>query len=223
MPDDVQPTPASEAVTAATRFVQAEAQLVAGTVAKIDTQFEAVAARMMAVTGKVVFSGSGTSGYIARRAAHLFSVCGTPAMFLHPADALHGGVASLQAHDLLVVLSKGGRTYEVNELARLAKGSGIYVVALTSREDSEVAAIADRTVVLPADGFSDPGGLIAMGSTLAHSAWLDGLAYVLMRARGYDFEHVLHSHPGGAVGHVTDVPAPLDGLTLTPVDDREGH
>lgn len=223
MPDDVQPTPPSEAVVAATRFIQAEAQLVAGTVAKIDSQFEALAARMMDVTGKVVFSGSGTSGYIARRAAHLFSVCGTPAMFLHPADALHGGVASVQPQDLLVVLSKGGRTREVNELARLVTGAGIYVVALTSRENSELATIADRTIVLPSDGFSDPGGLIAMGSTLAHSAWLDGLAYVLMRAKRYDFERVLHSHPGGAVGHVTDVPAPLDGLTLTRPDEPVGH
>lgn len=210
--------PPSEVAAAASRFVEAEARLVAGTAAAIDDEFEAVAALMMDVTGKVVFSGSGTSGYVARRAAHLFSVCGTPAMFLHPADALHGGVAALQAGDVLVVLSKGGGTREVNDLARLARGAGVFVLALTSREHSAMTEVADRTVVLPADSFSDPGGLIAMGSTLAHSAWLDGLAYVLMRAKHYDFEHVLQTHPGGAVGQVTQLPPPLEPLVIAPAD-----
>ena len=209
-----QTTPVSDVVLAASQFIRAEAALVTSVASELGTEFEAAAAMVATVDGKIVFSGAGTSGCIARRAAHLFTVSGTPAMFLHPADALHGRVACLQARDLLVVLSKGGDSDEVNTLVELAKDAGVHAIALTSKEGSRLAAIADLIVVLPTDDVCDPGGLIAMGSTLAYSAWLDSLAYVLMRAKGYDFRQVHHSHPSGIVGKATSLPGPLEPLAL---------
>jgi arabinose-5-phosphate isomerase len=156
----------------------------------------------------------GTSGFVARRAAHLFAVSGTPSLFLHPTEGRHGSVGAMRADDVLIVLSKGGASSEVNNLASLAHQQGSAVVAMTSNPNSELAAIADYTVVLRPDDIADPGGVIAMGSTLAYGSWLDAMAGVLMRAKNYGWDRVLFTHPGGAVGQTRALPAPLPSLTI---------
>jgi len=205
----------SEAMSAARQLLDAESALIASISVTAEEQLEAIANDLIGLQGKVFFVGAGTSGYVARRAAHLFSVCGTPAVYMQPADALHGSIAAIQPQDALIALSKGGATTEVNRVIVLAKEIGVPVFALSCVEESEMADLADETVVLPADDVSDPGGLIAMGSTLAHSAWLDALAYVLMRAKAYDFDHVLHTHPSGAVGQKTTLPPDLTPIKLS--------
>ena len=215
-----EPGATSGVIVAAEELLRAEAAVITSISNTAIEQLETIAGELITLTGKIVIIGAGTSGYVARRAAHLFSVCGSPAMFLHPADALHGAVASLQPQDFLIGLSKGGRTAEVNDVIRFAKERGVHTVALTSAERSEMSELADQTVRLPADDLSDPGGMIAMGSTLAASAWLDALAYVLMRAKGYDFGRVLRSHPRGAVGQTAHLPANLSHITL--LDHQKG-
>ncbi|MDT7594296.1 MAG: hypothetical protein QOH45_3827, partial [Pseudonocardiales bacterium] len=116
--------------------------------------------------------------------------------------------------DILIARSKGGSSEEVNNLAARLRHQGVKVVALTFNAASTLAQNADIAVTLRPFVEADPGGLIAMGSTLAHSAWLDALALVLMRARQYSWDKVHYSHPGGAVGAATTLPAPVEPLEI---------
>jgi D-arabinose 5-phosphate isomerase GutQ len=178
---------------------------------QIDDRLAATARILLAATGKVIPVGVGTSGVTARRLAHLLSVTGTPALFLHPADGLHGSLGAIEPGDVVIAISKGGQSSELNEFTRRAKTRGAKVIVLTSEEDSELAALGDVTVALPTPDGADPGGAIAMGSTLIASAWGDALAAALMDARGYPWAEVLFTHPGGAVGHLATSDVVLDG------------
>lgn len=163
--------------------------------------------------GKVFVTGSGTSGSIARRMAHLFSVSGTPSLFLPPSDALHGTMGALRGEDLLIAISKGGGSDEINNLARRAQERGVRVIALTSDRSSELAGLADHLQYFEVADEVDPGNVIAMGSTLMHAAWGDCLAIVLMRMRGYSWSEVLFTHPLGAVGKREGLPDELGSLS----------
>jgi arabinose-5-phosphate isomerase len=176
---------------------------------QLDAQFLALVEQILGLPGKVFTTGSGTSGIMARRLAHLLSVCGTPALFLHPMDALHGAMGAVAGGDLLIAISRGGGSSEINELARRVQPLGVAVVALTSAPASELAQLADTNFHMQLAPDVDPGNIIAMGSTLAVGAWSDALAYLLMLLRGHSWEQVLHSHPAGAVGQLEQLPPNL--------------
>lgn len=208
--------PINTVIEAAVEVIEREAKAVADVSTQIDAEFVTVASLLMACEGKVIVAGVGTSGFIARRAAHVFSVSGTPSLFLHPTEGQHGSVGALRASDVLIVLSKGGGSQEVNKLATLAKQEGLKIIAMTSNGSSALADIADHTIVLRRDDIADPGGLIALGSTLAYAAWLDAMSVVLMRAKQYTWDQVFFTHPGGAVGQLRQLPEPLPGLDIPP-------
>ncbi|WP_084075326.1 SIS domain-containing protein [Demequina sp. NBRC 110052] len=180
-------------------FIESEGAAVSRVARQLDTSFVEVADAMMKVRGKVIVSGAGTSGTIARRLAHLLTVSGTPAFYQNPTDALHGSSGVAMPGDMLIAISKGGDSGEITDLLGLVKERGATTVALTATADSPLARAADSVVVVDSPN-ADPGGIIAMGSTLATAAWGDALAITLMTRRGYKWEQVLHSHPGGAVG-----------------------
>ena len=203
-------------IEAAVEVVTREAKAVADVAGQIDEGFVDIASLLMTCTGKIIVAGVGTSGFIARRAAHIFSVSGTPSLFLHPTEGQHGSVGALRASDILIVLSKGGGSEEVNRLAALAKQEGLVVIAMTSAPTSALADLADHTVYLQRDDIADPGGLIASGSTLAYAAWLDAMAFVLMRAKQYTWDQVLFTHPGGAVGQLRQLPDQMPPLDIPP-------
>ncbi|MCM6761237.1 SIS domain-containing protein [Rathayibacter sp. ZW T2_19] len=204
----------SSVIEAARVLVQAESDAVRSIADQIDENLVLTASAIGDSVGRVIVTGVGTSGFIARRAAHLFSVTGTPAFFLHPTEALHGSLGAVSADDVVIALSKGGSSAEVNDLVDRARTIGATVVALTSAPTSVLAEVADITVVLRTPDEADPGAVIAMGSTLAYGAWLDALALVLMRTRQYSWESVRFSHPGGAVGQCDSLPAPVPPLAL---------
>jgi arabinose-5-phosphate isomerase len=133
-------------------------------------------------------------------------------------DALHGSLGAVTRTDVVIAISKLGGSAELNDFARRAQERGARILSLTSRADSVLGRLADVSVrIAPADE-ADPGGVIAMGSTLAVSAWGDALAVTLMRLSGYSWSQVLSSHPAGAVGQITDTPeelAPLDASALS--------
>ncbi len=201
-----------ELLRAGQEAVRREAAGVLAVAAHLDETFAKTVELLAACTGKVFVAGSGTSGAVARRMAHLLSVCGTPAAFMQPMDALHGSVGAIVDGDVLIAISHGGGTTEINDLCRLAQRRGVPVVALTAAPDSSFARQADVAVVLPDDEEADPGGVVAMGSTLAVAVWGDALATVLMRRTGYGWEQVLETHPAGAVGRITELPDALPGL-----------
>jgi arabinose-5-phosphate isomerase len=154
--------------------------------------------------GKVLVAGMGTSGAVARRMAHLLSVMGTPALFVHPADGLHGTLGAVTDGDVVIAISKGGGSDELNEFVTRAAKLGAAVVAVTSAPESRLAQLATISVDLPTTLDGEPGGMVAMGSTLAVAAWGDALALIAMRMRGYDWPSVLFTHPGGSVGKLDE-------------------
>lgn len=197
---------------------------------QLDDSFVAVTDLLLTVRGKVFVTGSGTSGHIGRRLAHLLSVCGTPAVYLQPMDALHGTMGAVGADDVVMAISKGGVSDEINDLCRRLRDRGATIVSVTANGQSPLAKLADISVVLTTTPGADPGEMIAMGSTLVVGIWGDALAYTLMQARGYSWDSFRHSHPAGAVGkmpqggpmgaeHTAPPPAsagePVDGAGTT--------
>ncbi|MCV2395124.1 SIS domain-containing protein [Actinotalea sp. M2MS4P-6] len=202
----------SEVLEAARDAIRREGKGVADVADLIDDTFLEAVRMLQACTGKVFVTGSGTSGSIARRMAHLLAVTGTPALFLPGMDALHGTMGAVVEGDLLITISRGGESTELNDLSTRVQQRHVPVIALTAAPDSSLGRLADLTVHLHTDTEVDPGGVIAMGSTLIAAVWGDALAYVLMRLRGYGWDQVLFTHPAGAVGLIDDLPEALTGL-----------
>lgn len=170
-------------------------------VGTVESSVVAVARQMIAVPGKVVTTGSGTSGIMAERLAHLLSVCGTPAVYLPSMDALHGGMGAITPADLVVAISKTGQSSELTSLVERLGVRGIHVVAVTESPDSPFAAAASSVAALPSTpAGADPGDMIAMASTLAVGAWSDAVAVVTMSMRGHTLGDVIDGHPAGGVG-----------------------
>lgn len=206
------------AIEIARRRLHHEAVAIARVADTIDDDFVDVAKTLLTCNGKVFVSGSGTSGTIARRMAHLLSVCGTPAVFLAPMDALHGSSAAIRGEDVVLLISNGGSSSEVLELAHIARRLGAKIVVLTGQAKSPLAQEADHLALVNVTSEAEIGGVIATGVTLAQAAWGDALAEVLMRARGYTWAEFMKSHPAGAVGMRSDLPEDFPSLALTGSD-----
>lgn len=178
-----------------------ESRAVATLANAVEAGIVAVARQILDISGKVITTGSGTSGIMAERMAHLLSVCGTPAVYLPSMDAMHGGMGAITTSDLVLAISKTGRSQELTNLAQRLNSRGVHVVAITENADSPFARVAGHVVELPpTPPDADPGDMIAMASTLAVGAWGDALAVVTMALRGHTLQNVVDSHPAGGVG-----------------------
>jgi len=197
----------SDAILAIARSrIILEAEGVRSVADQLDESFLRVVDLIERMSGKVFITGSGTSGFLARRMAHILTVCGTPALYLPPMDALHGGMGAVTLGDVLLAISRGGESAEINDLVKRRREAGVAIIAITSAPASELAQLSDVVVTLHNLPGIDPGGVIAMGSTLVVGVWGDALAHVLMLRRGHSLEQVLHNHPAGAVGKLTSPP-----------------
>lgn len=198
---------------AARDFVRKEADALGSLIDQLDDSFLDTVDTILDTTGKVITTGSGTSGIIAERFAHLMAVTGTPALYLPAMDALHGGMGAITPGDTVIGFSKGGRSSELIDLITRLGERGIRTIAVTENGDSGFARAAAAVVVIrTTPSEADPGGLIAMGSTLVAGAWSDAVSSTLMRMRRYEWSEVLDIHPAGVVGTQTDLPAPVDEL-----------
>src|ERR1700737_2344227 len=148
----------------ARQLIRAEAAALAALESQLDARLEAVAQLILDRPGKVLTVAVGTSSHVARRLAHLLSVTGTPALFMHPVDGLHGSLGAIQAGDVVIAISRDGKPDELNESARRAKKLGAAIVVLTGDAGSALGIIGDLTVALSTAEGADPGELIAMGS-----------------------------------------------------------
>lgn len=203
-----------EVIETAKKLVQREAETLLSLAESLDESFVDVVKLVYRCKGKVFVLGSGTSGTISKRMAHLLSVCGTPAVALNPMDCLHGTMGAITSHDIVFLISKGGETDELVKLADILGAQGVYRVVITESLNSSLTSKSDFIVKVHTKEGADVGGVIAMGSTLVVGAWGDALAAVLMRARGRTWEQVLQIHPGGAVGKKTNLPDALDTLSI---------
>lgn len=170
--------------------------------ANIGPEFVEAVRLLAACQGKVLVAGLGTSGATARRIAHMLSVAGTPALFVHAADGLHGGLGAVSAGDVLLAISRGGQTDELNEYVRRARRRGARVISMSQSRSVPLAQLADVALEVLVPDDVDPGGLIGTASSLATCALGDGLAIAAMRVRGYSWTSFEFTHPGGAVGRL---------------------
>jgi len=190
-----------ETVTAlAKEVIKREAEAIATLLDQFDQSFVEAVQALLACEGHVLVAGAGTSHAIAYRLAHLLSCCGTPALFIHPGDAQHGGAGAITSRDILFLISKGGETLEVINLAKIARQRGTKVIALTENPTSSLAQLSDIVVRVSVPSGVDPFEMIATGSSLINAAWGDALCVVLLQLRGYTKEEFGKTHPGGAVG-----------------------
>ena len=191
---------AHEIIYVAKQVIQQESEAVASIASQIDDNMVQTARALLACKGHVLVAGSGTSHPVGARLAHLLSCCGTPALFIHPGDSQHGLSGAVTGTDVLICISKGGETVEVNHLARIAKDRGAVLIALTEKPGSTLGKISDIVLkIVPPDNI-DPFGMIATGSSLVNSAFCDALCVLMLQLRGYSKEQFGKTHPGGAVG-----------------------
>jgi arabinose-5-phosphate isomerase len=173
---------------------------VAEIIPQLDQSFVDAAYLLLGCQGHVLVAGSGTSHAVGARLAHLLSCCGTPALFIHPGDSQHGLSGAVTQQDVLIAISKGGETTEVNDLAHIAKKRGARVIVLTEKPNSTLGKQANVILHIQALPDIDPYGMIATGSSLVNAAFGDALCVVLLHLREYSVDQFGETHPGGAVG-----------------------
>ena len=165
---------------------------------------------ILSAPGRVVVTGIGKSGHVGRKLAATLASTGTPAFFVHPAEASHGDMGLIAADDVVIALSNSGEVAEVNALLTPIKRVGARIIAITGNEQSTLATEADVTLNAGVAEEACPLGLAPTASTAAAMALGDALAMALLEARGFTAEDFARSHPGGSLGrrlltHVRDV------------------
>jgi arabinose-5-phosphate isomerase len=177
-----------------------ESSILAGLARSLDEGSAEVVDILMQTRGHVMVGGAGTSNTIAMRLAHLLCCCGVPAVFLHPSDGLHGSSGAVTDLDTVVLISKGGKTADVNRFARIARERGARIVAFTEIAGSELGQLADAVVQVRIPPESDPFGMVATSRSLANGAVADAICEAILHEKGYSRESFARTHPGGAVG-----------------------
>ena len=168
--------------------------------ASLDAQFDAAVDSLAACTGRVVVSGMGKSGHVARKIASTLASTGTAALFVHPAEASHGDLGMILSGDALLALSNSGETAELADLVAHARRFGLPLVAITGRADSALARAADILLLLPPAAEACPMGLAPTTSTTMQLALGDALAVALLTRRGFTASDFSAIHPGGRLG-----------------------
>ncbi|MEY4631537.1 MAG: hypothetical protein RIQ81_1657 [Pseudomonadota bacterium] len=165
-----------------------------------DIILEKTSAKPGNASGKVVTTGLGKSGFIARKLASTLASTGTPAFYLHPTEAMHGDFGILQASDVLVAIAHGGETPEVIEVARFCRRRAIPVATVTGKRDSTMAAISDFVLDGSVSREACPLNLAPTSSSLVAMALGDALAVAVMHARGFTATDFAALHPAGSLG-----------------------
>ncbi len=180
--------------------VETEAEALRLLAEGLDARFERAVDLLARATGRVIVSGMGKSGHVARKIAATLASTGTPAQFVHPAEASHGDLGMVTAGDVALVLSNSGETPELSDLVAHARRCGIPLIAIASRPDSTLMRAADIGLVLPAAPEACPMGLAPTTSTTATLALGDALAVALIDRRDFRPQNFRMLHPGGSLG-----------------------
>jgi len=187
-----------------------EAAAIAAVESRVGQALVSAVQTILNASGRVVVTGIGKSGHVGRKLAATLASTGTPAFFVHPAEASHGDMGMITADDVVIALSNSGEVAEVNALLTPIKRVGAKIVAITGNEKSTLATEADIALDAGVSEEACPLGLAPTASTAAAMALGDALAMALLEARGFTAEDFARSHPGGSLGrrlltHVRDV------------------
>ena len=203
-------------------MLRAECAGLTALAAALDDSFSRAVALLMAVSGRVIVSGMGKSGHVGRKVAATFASTGTPAHFVHPAEASHGDLGMMVAGDVILALSNSGETAELADLISHASRFGIPLIGITGRPGSTLAQAADVALLLPAAAEACPMGLAPTTSTTMQLALGDALAVALLNRRGFTHVDFQAFHPGGKLGarlrRVGDLMHKGDALPLAHAD-----
>ncbi len=197
-------------LTSARRALAIEAQAVEGLLARVDERFSDACRLCLACKGRVVVTGMGKSGHVARKIAATLASTGTPAFFLHPAEAGHGDLGMITRTDVVLALSNSGETPELVMLLPHLKRLGVPLIVMSGKADSTLGRAAAVTLDVSVAEEACPLNLAPTASTTATLAMGDALAVTLLEARGFTKQDFARSHPGGSLGrqlllHVEDL------------------
>lgn len=188
------------ALALARDVLRIEAQAVAALVDRIDADFQRAVDLLLASRGRVVVSGVGKSGHVARKIAATLASTGTPALFVHAAEAAHGDLGMVTPADVVIALSYSGETSELLTIVPILKREGTPMIAMTGNPASSLARHADVHLNVRVDKEACPLNLAPTSSTTAMLALGDALAIACLDARGFGAQDFARSHPGGALG-----------------------
>jgi len=184
----------------ARKVLQTEAAAILGLVDRLDGRFAAAVMMLKECRGRVIVTGMGKSGIISRKIAATFSSTGTPAFFMHPAEAIHGDLGMIQRDDVVIALSHSGETGEVLRLLETIRRLGARIIAITGSPGSTLAQAADVALDCHVTEEACPMNLVPTASTTAALALGDALAMTLLVEKGFREEDFANLHPGGKLG-----------------------
>jgi arabinose-5-phosphate isomerase len=184
----------------ARRVLQTEAAAILGLVDRLDHRFEHAVAMLLDCRGRVIVTGMGKSGIVCRKIAATLSSTGTPAFFLHPAEAIHGDLGVIQPSDVVIALSYSGETDELLKVLMTIRRIGARLIALTGFPQSTLGQAADVTLDCRVTEEACPLNLVPTASTTAALAFGDALAMTLLVRKGFREEDFANLHPGGKLG-----------------------
>lgn len=217
------PTPLDPAhvLALAQEALAIEAQAVQAAGQRLGVSFVQAVELVLAVQGRVVVMGMGKSGHVGRKVAATLASTGTPAMFVHPAEASHGDLGMITPADVVLAISNSGESDELTVLLPVLKRMSVPLLAMTARPDSTLARHAHQVLDTSVDKEACPLNLAPTASTTVQMALGDALAVALLDARGFKPDDFARSHPGGALGrklltHVRDVMRSGDGVPSVP-------
>jgi len=211
---------AGESIAVARRVIGVEIDGLTAVIKGLDGGFAASVELIAGVQGRVIVTGMGKSGHIARKIAATFASTGTPAQFVHPGEASHGDLGMITAADAVLALSNSGDTVELSDIVSYTRRFRIPLIAMTRRASSALAEAADIALILPESAEACPMGLAPTTSTTMMLALGDAVAVALLERKGFSV-HDFHSlHPGGTLGrkllHVADIMHANDAMPLVP-------
>lgn len=191
----------SKVIQQGQKVLEVEAQAILALKERIGTSFEKVVQMIKECDGKIVLTGMGKSGQIARKLASTFSSTGTPAVFLHPAESSHGDLGLVENNDLVIAISYGGESPEFAGILRFVSRKGIPLVAITGKPESSLAKAAQVTLNVHVSEEACPLGLAPTASSTATLAMGDAVAMAVMAEKGFSSEDFAEFHPGGSLGY----------------------
>jgi len=221
--DPITASAESRVIALARRVLRIEADAVAALADRIGGEFERAVDIILKRHGRVIVTGIGKSGHIARKLAATLASTGTPAYFVHAAEAAHGDLGMITPEDVVIAMSNSGSSEELLMIVPLVKRQGARLIAMTGKPESPLAREADCHLEVAVAEEACPLNLAPTASTTAALALGDALAVALLDARGFAAEDFARSHPGGALGrrlltHVGDVMRAADAVPQVAAD-----
>jgi arabinose-5-phosphate isomerase len=187
-------------LASARKTIDIESKAIADLKKQLDTDFIEVVKKIIFCKGRIVISGIGKSAIIANKMVATFNSTGTPSIFMHAADAIHGDLGMIQKNDIVILISNSGTTPEIKVLAPLIKNGGNILVAMVGKKNSDLGRHADYILNTAVKQEACPHNLAPTSSTTVQLAMGDALAVTLVEARGFTSKDFAKYHPGGALG-----------------------